>query len=349
MTRVDSASPSAGPLTYAKAGVDIAAGDAFVDRIKPAAAATYRPGVMAGIGGFAAAFDLKTAGWSDPILLATTDGVGTKLDIAAETGLHDGIGQDLVAMCVNDLLAQGGTPLFFLDYFATGKLAPVTAAIVVESIARACAACACALVGGETAEMPGMYGEGRYDLAGFAIGAVERGALLPRRDAMAPGDVLIGLASSGVHSNGFSLVRAIVARTGLAWSDPAPWDGADGAPLGAALLTPTRLYPPVLRAPLAAGYLLGLAHITGGGLIGNAERMLPPGLDLRIDWQAWRRPALFDWLQGAGNVPEDDMRQTFNLGIGMVAIVKPQDKDRLIADCARAGVEAVLIGDLIAQ
>ncbi len=266
--------PRASGVTYRDAGVDIEAGDALVDAIKPLARATGRAGVLGGLGGFGALFDLKAAGFSDPILVSTTDGVGTKLKIAIETGIHETVGIDLVAMCVNDLVVQGAEPLFFLDYFATGKLSVEQARTVIAGIAAGCTEAGCALVGGETAEMPGMYAEGDYDLAGFSVGAAERGRLLPL--AMAPGDAILGLASSGVHSNGFSLVRRVVERSGLGWDAPAPF--APGQTLGAALMTPTRIYVKSLLALHRAGLLKAAAHITGGGLPGNLPRVLPDGL-----------------------------------------------------------------------
>src|SRR5579862_3005753 len=274
-------------LTYKDSGVDIDAGDALVDRIAPAAKATRRPGAGAELGGFGGLFDLKAAGFKDPILVASTDGVGTKLKIAIETRKLDGIGQDLVAMCVNDLVVQGAEPLFFLDYFATGKLNVDEAAIVIEGIARACRASGCALIGGETAEMPGLYAKGDFDLAGFSVGAVERGHVLPRTAEMVVGDVLIGVASSGVHSNGYSLVRKVVEKSGLAWDADAPF--APGSSLGAALLTPTRLY-------VKSGGIKGFAHITGGGITENLPRALPDGLDAEVDLSTWTPPAVFGWL-----------------------------------------------------
>ncbi|CTQ33903.1 phosphoribosylformylglycinamidine cyclo-ligase [Jannaschia rubra] len=303
-------------LTYADAGVDIDAGNALVERIKPAARATERPGTMAGLGGFGALFDLGAAGYRDPILVAATDGVGTKLRLAIDTGRLDTVGVDLVAMCVNDLVCQGAEPLFFLDYFATGKLDMEKAAQVVEGIAAGCTASGCALIGGETAEMPGMYAGDDFDLAGFAVGAMERGGDLPR-DVVA-GDVLLGIGSDGVHSNGFSLVRQVAERAGLAWSDPAPFVGTT---LGEALLTPTRLYVlPVLSA-IRLGGVHALAHITGGGLTENLPRVLPGGLGATIDLGSWQPPAVFGWLAEAGGIARDDMLKTFNCGIGMAAVV----------------------------
>ena len=316
---MSSASPPgpSGPATYRDAGVDIAAGDALVERIKPAARATDRPGTMGGLGGFGALFDLKAAGFRDPVLVSGTDGVGTKLLLAIETGQHDTVGIDLVAMCVNDLLVQGAEPLFFLDYLATGALAVDDAARVVRGIAEGCRLSGCALVGGETAEMPGLYARGHYDLAGFAVGAVERDAILPAR--VSPGDVILGLPSSGVHSNGFSLVRRIAAAAGLGWDAPAPF--APGTTLGEALMAPTRLYVnPVLA--LHRGRLLNAAaHITGGGLPGNLPRVLPPGVVAVIDGAAWPMPPVFSWLAEAGPVEPDEMLRVFNCGIGMALVV----------------------------
>lgn len=301
--------------TYRDAGVDIAAGDALVERIKPLAAATNRPGVMGGLGGFGALFDLKAAGFTDPVLVSTTDGVGTKLKIAIDTGWHDTVGIDLVAMCVNDLVVQGAEPLIFLDYFATGGLDVAHAAAVVAGIASGCDIAGCALVGGETAEMPGMYAAGDYDLAGFAVGAAERGALLPA--GVAPGQTVLGLASSGVHSNGFSLVRRIVGD--LAWDSPAPF--APELTLAGALLEPTRIYVRSVLALHRAGLLRGAAHITGGGLPGNVPRALPPGTRAVLDGASWPRPPVMQWLAQHGGVAADEMLRVFNCGIGMVLIV----------------------------
>ncbi|XP_037929502.1 phosphoribosylformylglycinamidine cyclo-ligase-like, partial [Teleopsis dalmanni] len=311
-----------GGASYAQAGVDIAAGDALVDAIKPAAKATNRPGTMGGLGGFGALFDLKAAGFTDPVLVSCTDGVGTKLMVAIEAGKHDDVGIDLVAMCVNDLVVQGATPLFFLDYLATGKLSVEAAATVVKGIAKGCAESGCALVGGETAEMPGMYAPGHYDLAGFSVGAAERNSLLPAN--IAEGDTLIGLPSSGVHSNGFSLVREVVRRSGLGWNDPAPF--AEGHTLAEALLTPTKLYVRTVLDLHAKGLLNGCAHITGGGLPGNLPRVLPEGLGVRIDGSAWVVPSVFRWLAKTGNVAADEMLRVFNCGIGMVLVTSEPEK-----------------------
>jgi len=311
-------------LTYRDAGVDIDAGEALVDRIKPAAKATRRPGAMGGLGGFGALFDLRAAGYADPILVAATDGVGTKLRIAIDTGHLDTIGQDLVAMCVNDLVCQGAEPLLFLDYFATGRLQVDAAARVIDGIARACAQAGCVLAGGETAEMPGMYHGGDFDLAGFAIGAMERGQDLPR--GVAEGDILLGLASDGVHSNGYSLVRRTVAAAGLSWDDPAPF--APG-PLGAALLTPTRLYVrPALHA-IRAGGVHGIAHITGGGITDNLPRMFPDGIGATVDLSAWRLPPVFRWLADIAGLPQAELLRTYNAGIGMILCVDATRADAL--------------------
>ncbi|WP_372675015.1 phosphoribosylformylglycinamidine cyclo-ligase [Aquicoccus sp.] len=318
-------------VTYADAGVDIDAGNALVERIKPAARRTDRPGVMAGLGGFGALFDLKAAGYADPVLVAATDGVGTKLRIAIDTGEVDGVGIDLVAMCVNDLVCQGAEPLFFLDYFATGKLETDKAARIVEGIAEGCVQSGCALIGGETAEMPGMYPPGDFDLAGFAVGAMERGTALP--EGVSEGDVLLGLASSGVHSNGYSLVRKLVEMSGLGWDAACPWD--EGS-LGAALLRPTRLYVKQALAAVRAGGVHGFAHITGGGLNENLPRVLPEGLGAEVDLGAWSLPPVFDWLRGVGGMEEGEMLKTFNCGVGMI----------LVVDAARAGaLRAVLEGE----
>ncbi len=316
-------SPGAGAsgLDYRAAGVDIEAGDALVEQIKPLAGATARPGVIGGLGGFGALFDPKAAGFTDPVLVAATDGVGTKLRIAIETGIHETVGVDLVAMCVNDLVVQGGEPLFFLDYYATGALDVATARTVIAGIASGCAEAGCALVGGETAEMPGMYAGTDYDLAGFAVGAAERGNLLPR--GVAPGDVVLGLASDGVHANGFSLVRRIVAENGLSWDVPAPFAPPDQVPrptLGAALMTPTRIYVRSVLALHRAGLLKAAAHITGGGLPGNLPRVLPEGCIAALD-ASWPVPPVFSWLARSGGVAADEMLRVFNCGIGMALVV----------------------------
>ncbi len=330
-------------LTYADAGVDIDAGNALVDRIKPAAKRTNRSGVMAGLGGFGALFDLKDAGYQDPILVGATDGVGTKLRIAIDTGEVDTIGIDLVAMCVNDLVCQGAEPLFFLDYFATGKLELDVAARIIEGIAEGCVQSGCALIGGETAEMPGMYSDGDFDLAGFAVGAMERGADLPRD--VAEGDVLLGLGSNGVHSNGYSLVRKIVEVSGLAWDAASPF--SDGT-LGAALLAPTRLYVTQCLAAVRAGGVNALAHITGGGLTENLPRVLPTGMGADIDLNAWDLPPVFGWLADQGGMAEGEMLKTFNAGIGMILVVKPDAVDATKALLVETGESVYEIGKITA-
>ena len=332
-------------LTYAGAGVDIDAGNRLVDLIKPMVRATARAGADAEIGGFGGLFDLKAAGFTDPILVAANDGVGTKVKIAIETGMHDTIGIDLVAMSVNDLVVQGAEPLFFLDYFACGKLDPETTAAIVAGIAEGCREAGCALIGGETAEMPGLYKDGDYDLAGFAVGAAERGALLPGRD-IAAGDAVIGLASSGVHSNGYSLVRKIVEVSGTALAAPAPF--APVTTLGGALLTPTRLYvKSCLRAIRETGAVKGLAHITGGGFTDNIPRVLPEGLGVRIDLARLTVLPVFKWLAHQGSIAEREMLRTFNCGIGMIAIVR-RDAVQQVADVlAHAGERVSLLGDVI--
>jgi phosphoribosylformylglycinamidine cyclo-ligase len=314
--------------------VDIDAGDALVRAIKPLAQATARPGVVGGIGGFGGLFDLAAAGYRDPVLVASTDGVGTKLRIAIDSGRHETIGIDLVAMCVNDLVAQGAEPLFFLDYFATGKLENTVAEAVLRGVAEGCRIAGCALLGGETAEMPGMYGAGDYDLAGFSVGAADRSALLPRTD-IAAGDVVLGLASDGVHSNGYSLVRKVCADAGLGWDAPAPFDA--GRTLGEALLAPTRIYVAACLAAIRSGGVKGLAHITGGGLTENIPRVLPEGLGVAIDTGDWAIPPVFRWLAEAGGVGPQDMARTFNCGIGMVAIADPARADTASQAFAAAG------------
>ena len=332
--------------SYAGAGVDIAAGDALVEAIRPAAAATRRAGADAILGGFGGLFDPVAAGFRDPILVAATDGVGTKLEIAARTGRHDGIGIDLVAMCVNDILVQGAEPLFFLDYFATGRLDGAIARRVVEGIAEGCRIAGCALIGGETAEMPGMYAPGSYDLAGFAVGAAERGTLLDG-SRIAAGDILLGIASSGVHANGFSLVRRILADLGLADDAPAPFEPARG--LAEALLTPTRIYVRSLLPPIRAGRIKGLAHITGGGLTGNVPRCLPAGCEAAIGAAAWPLPPVFVWLAEAGSIAPAELQRTFNCGIGMVAAVAPEDAETVLSMLAEAGETAWRIGRIEAR
>lgn len=323
-------------LTYADAGVDIDAGNALIERIKPAAKRTMRSGTMGGLGGFGALFDLKGAGYNDPILVAATDGVGTKLRIAIDTGNVDTIGVDLVAMCVNDLVCQGAEPLFFLDYFATGKLELEQATRIITGIAAGCEASGCALIGGETAEMPGMYHHGDFDLAGFAVGAMERGADLPA--GVAEGDVLLGLGSNGVHSNGYSFVRKVVELSGLGWDAPSPF--SDGT-LGAALLAPTRLYVKQALAAVRAGGVHGLAHITGGGLTENPPRVMPDGMACAIDLSAWDLPPVFRWLAKTANMAEGELLKTFNCGIGMMLVVA-EDRAEALTDLLRAEGETVV-------
>ena len=334
-------------LTYAAAGVDIDAGNALVERIKPAAKATDRPGTMGGLGGFGALFDLKAAGYSDPVLVAATDGVGTKLKIAIDTGNVDTIGIDLVAMCVNDLVCQGAEPLFFLDYFATGKLEVDRAARIVEGIARGCAESGCALIGGETAEMPGMYHGGDFDLAGFAVGAMERGQHLPQ--GVAEGDVILGLASNGVHSNGYSFVRKVVEMSGLSWDAPSPFGGGT---LGQALLAPTRLYVRPALAAIRAGGVHGLAHVTGGGLTENPPRALPArsengGLACEIDLSAWALPPVFRWLATTAEMAEPELLKTFNCGIGMVLMVAADRAGALTALLEGQGETVARLGRVV--
>jgi phosphoribosylaminoimidazole synthetase len=331
-------------LTYAQAGVDIDAGEALVDAIKPLARSTRRSGADASLGGFGALFDLKAAGYADPLLVTTTDGVGTKLKIAIETGRHDTVGIDLVAMCVNDLLAQGAEPLMFLDYYATGKLDVAAATAVVSGIAEGCRQAGCALVGGETAEMPGMYGSGDYDLAGFSVGAVERGHVLPDMNGQRPGDLLIGLGSSGPHSNGYSLVRRIVDRSGLAWDAPAPFE--PGVSLAEALMRPTRIYVKSVLPLLRSGAVKACAHITGGGLIENPPRVIPETLRARFDWASWQLPPVFEWLQATGGVSDAEMRRTFNCGVGLMLIVSPSEAEPVMAALLNAGETAFVVGEL---
>ena len=329
-------------LTYAAAGVDIDAGNALVERIKPAAKRTDRPGTMSGLGGFGALFDLKAAGYSDPILVAATDGVGTKLRIAIDTGNVDTIGIDLVAMCVNDLVCQGAEPLLFLDYFATGKLDVDQAARIIEGIAQGCADSGCALVGGETAEMPGMYHKGDFDLAGFAVGAMERGSALPA--GVVAGDVLLGLGSNGVHSNGYSLVRKVVELAGLGWDAPAPFATGD---LGQALLAPTRLYVRQALAAIRAGGVHGLAHITGGGLTENLPRVLPEGLGAEIDLASWELPPVFRWLAETAGMEQAELLKTFNCGIGMILVVA-EDRAGALADLlVEQGETVTVLGEVV--
>ncbi|NWG46125.1 MAG: phosphoribosylformylglycinamidine cyclo-ligase [Alphaproteobacteria bacterium] len=345
---------SRAPLTYAQAGVDIDAGNALVKAIGPLAKATARPGTESALGGFGALFDLRAAGFSDPILVSTTDGVGTKLKLALDMGRFDTIGIDLVAMCVNDLLAQGAEPLFFLDYFATGKLDVPRGTAIIAGIAAGCSQAGAALIGGETAEMPGLYAGEDFDLAGFAVGAAERGTLLPRTDIVA-GDVVLGLASAGVHSNGYSLVRAILKRGGHRLDAPAPFDPA--LSLGEALLRPTRIYVRALRDPLRAGRVKALAHITGGGLTENLPRVLPEGIGARLDLGALAPDAaadpegaaaarVFPWLAAEGGLARDELLRTFNCGVGLALVCAPEAAEDLIAGFAQGGLSARRLGRL---
>lgn len=348
MTKAQS-TPSA-PMTYRDSGVDIDAGNALVKAIKPLAEATSRAGTMGSVGGFGGLFDLKAAGFSDPVLVAANDGVGTKLKIAIESNLHETIGIDLVAMSVNDLIVQGAEPLFFLDYFSTGKLTPQIAEQVIKGIADGCQQAGAALIGGETAEMPGLYADGDYDLAGFAVGAAERGGLLPS-GTVQPGDVIIGLPSSGVHSNGFSLVRKVAAHSGVTWQQPAPF--APKESLASALLTPTKIYvKPVLAALRATGgagqAVKALAHITGGGLAENIPRVLPDNVAAHIDLTTLPKLPVFEWLQAETQIDDAEMLRTFNCGIGMVAIVDKTQTSAVVTAFDAAGAPAMVIGELIA-
>jgi phosphoribosylformylglycinamidine cyclo-ligase len=333
-------------LTYAEAGVDIDAGNRMVELIKPLVRATARRGADGEIGGFGGIFDLKSAGFRDPVLVASTDGVGTKVKIACETGRHGTIGIDLVAMSVNDLVVQGAEPLFFLDYFACSKLDPETGAAVVAGIAEGCRQAGCALIGGETAEMPGIYQSGDYDLAGFAVGAAERGTLLPRGD-IAVGDVVLGLQSSGVHSNGFSLVRKVASHAGLDWKAPAPFE--PGKTLGEAVLTPTRIYvKSCLAAIRETKAVKALAHITGGGFPDNIPRVLPKNLGVTVDLTRVPVLPVFQWLARAGNVAQEEMLRTFNCGIGMVLVAAPKDAQSITTVLQREGESVVQLGKVTA-
>lgn len=332
-------------LTYAQAGVDIDAGNAMVEKIKPLVRATRRPGADGEIGGFGGLFDLKAAGFSDPVLVAANDGVGTKLKIAIDAGKHDTVGIDLVAMCVNDLVVQGAEPLFFLDYFATGKLDPDQGAAIVGGIARGCREAGCALIGGETAEMPGMYAGGDYDLAGFAVGAAERGQLLPTDDIV-EGDVLLGIASSGLHSNGFSLVRRVVEASGLGWHDDAPF--ATGLKLGEALLEPTRIYvKPLLKAIRGTHGIKALAHITGGGFPENIPRVLPADFAAELDLDAIEVPPVFSWLARTGGIAAAEMMRTFNCGIGMIVVAAAGQAAQIAAVLQEGGETVAPIGRIV--
>jgi phosphoribosylformylglycinamidine cyclo-ligase len=334
-------------LSYKDAGVDVSAGNALVKAIQPLARRTARPGSDSGLGGFGALFDLKACGYQDPVLVAANDGVGTKLKIAIEMGVHDTIGIDLVAMSVNDLIVQGAEPLFFLDYFACNTLDLATAQAVIAGIAEGCKEAGCALIGGETAEMPGLYREKDYDLAGFAVGAVERGEILPRSD-IAPGDIVLGLASSGAHSNGYSLIRRIVEENGLGYGDGAPFDA--NHTLGQALLIPTRIYvKPLLKVLRGKGGLKALAHITGGGLVENIPRILPSGMAAEIELGALPFPPVFGWLKEAGGVSREEMLRTFNCGVGMIAVVSDADRARVTSELERQGEIMVGLGSIVAR
>jgi len=333
-------------LTYAQSGVDIDAGEALVDAIKPLAKSTRRPGAEASLGGFGALFDLKAAGYDDPLIVTTTDGVGTKLRIAIDTNRHDTVGIDLVAMCVNDLLAQGAEPLMFLDYYATSRLEVDTARRVVAGIAEGCKRAGCALVGGETAEMPGMYEGEDYDLAGFSVGAVNRDKVLPDLEKQAAGDLIIALGSSGPHSNGYSLIRKVVERSGLNWADDAPF--APEKSLAQALLEPTRIYIKSVLPLMKAGLIAGGAHITGGGLIENPGRAIRDGLKAEFDFDSWVLPPVFQWLADTGGIDTHEMRRTFNCGVGFVLYVKPRNADAVLAALLNAGEDAFICGQLVA-
>jgi phosphoribosylformylglycinamidine cyclo-ligase len=332
-------------LSYRQAGVDIDAGNELVERIKPAVKNTMRPEVLTGLGGFGALFELDLNKWKNPLLVSGTDGVGTKLILARQLGRHDTIGIDLVAMCVNDILTSGAEPLFFLDYFATGKLLLDEAESVITGIAEGCRQAGCALIGGETAEMPGMYGDGDYDLAGFTVGAVERSQLLDG-SRIRTGHQLIGLASSGPHSNGYSLIRKVIEVAGASLDNPLQANGGNPVSLGDALLAPTRIYVKPVLELLETGHIDGLAHITGGGLTENIVRILPDNLGLAIDTRAWRRPEIFNWLQRNGDIDEREMLRTFNCGIGMVIIAKPGAAEELISASESHGIDCHLIGEV---
>ena len=329
---------------YREAGVDIDAGAALVEALKPLARSTARRGSDAGLGGFGALFDLKAAGFKDPILVATTDGVGTKLKIAIASGRNETIGIDLVAMCVNDLVVQGAEPLFFLDYFATGKLDVTAARIILAGVAEACRNTGCALIGGETAEMPGMYAAGDYDLAGFAVGAVERTGIVDG-STVAPGDFVLGLASSGLHSNGFSLVRRVVERAGLGYDAPAPF--APAATLAEALLVPTRLYVKSCLAAIAVGGVKALAHITGGGLVENIPRVIPETVSVELDARAWKLPPVFRWLAETAGLARGELARVFNCGIGMVAVVDPDRAEAIEQAFAAHGETVLRVGRVV--
>jgi phosphoribosylformylglycinamidine cyclo-ligase len=334
-------------LSYRDAGVDIDAGNELVERIKPAVRKTLRPEVLTGLGGFGALFRMDLDRWREPLLVSGTDGVGTKLMLARLLGRHDTIGIDLVAMCVNDILTSGAEPLFFLDYFATGKLQLDEAQAVIEGIAEGCRQAGCALIGGETAEMPGMYGEGEYDLAGFSVGAVERSELLDG-GRVAAGHRLLGMASTGPHSNGYSLIRKVIERSAADLGSTVSGADGDEMPLGEALLAPTRIYVKPVLEMLKSGRVDGLAHITGGGLTENIIRILPPALGIEVNLGAWRRPEVFDWLQHAGGIEESEMLRTFNCGIGMAVLVAEDTAEEVRAQSVRLGIACHDIGRVVA-
>ena len=334
------------PLTYRDAGVNIDAGDALVSTIKPFAKKTMRAGANPDLGGFGGLFDLKASGFKDPILVAATDGVGTKLELAQQANIHHGLGIDLVAMCANDILAQGAMPLFFLDYFATGHLAPKVAAEIIEGIADGCVEAGCALIGGETAEMPGIYPAGSYDLAGFCVGAAERGTLL-QKDQVSEGDKVIALASSGVHANGFSLVRKLIERDDLKLMAPAPF--APSVSLAEALLAPTRIYTDAVKAALAAGRVTSVSHITGGGLIENPPRVYGDNLAMRLDMTARPAPALFKWLKQEAALSDFELARTFNCGIGLLITTPAKDSEKVLATIDATGEPCWLVGEISAR
>lgn len=333
-------------ITYADAGVSIERGDSLVDRIAPLAKATARPGADGQLGGFSSIFDLKKTSYADPIIFCTTDGVGTKLKLAIALNIHDTVGTDLVAMCVNDLIVHGAEPTMFLDYFATSKLNVDQATAVIAGIARACLEAGCTLAGGETAEMPSMYAPGDYNLAGFAVGVAERSHILPKRDAIMPGDVVIGIASSGIHSNGFSLVRHIIEKNGISLSGKPPFP-SDYATLGQALLTPTIIYVKPLLPLIQAGFVKALAHITGGGLLDNVPRVLPDHCAVEIYTNAWEVPPVFTWLADVGHITKDEMMHTFNMGIGMVVIAAAENVDTICNHLKSVGQKPSVIGSVI--
>lgn len=333
-------------MTYADSGVDVDAGNALVNRIKAAVRSTRIPGADSEIGGFGGLFDLAAAGWTNPLLVAGIDGVGTKLKIACALRKHHAVGIDLVAMSVNDLLAQGAAPLFFLDYYSTSRLDIAAAAEFVEGVADGCRRAGCALVGGETAEMPGMYQDSDYDAAGCAVGAVDRGHVLPRLDAMVAGDVLVGLASDGVHSNGYSLIRKIVERAGLGWDAAAPWGGSS---IGEAFLVPTRIYVKPLLKVANKRLVKGMAHITGGGLTENIPRMLPPHLAAEVDVSTWELSPLFKWLKKTGNVASLEFARTWNTGLGFVVVVAEGDVQEVVGTLEAEGEKAVVVGKVVAR